>query len=507
MGASPAFGIIGGMISPRRARPLAISTAIAAAICAAGDAGAVTHDPGGVGQALIFPYYTVQSAGGNAFNTYISIVNRRAEEKAVRVRFREGRASREVLSFNLFLARNDVWTGALVPSGAGTRLISMDVSCTDPPMGMDPGLEFRNTAYSGVLVDGFGEGLDRTREGFVEVLEMATLTGASADAVLHRASGAPAGCALVRPPNTPEVARPVGGLSGTLTLINVNSGLDFTVNAEALAELASRPYYRPAGDAYPDFAAAEIDPVSAVVANGQMYRSVWSRPVDAVSAALMRSEWITEYVLDQGSASLTDVVLTLPTRHLHAGAGIASAPFSAAARWAPACERPDLGVVPDERIGFSPFDREGRATVAPGCPISPCPQEPPPPAVCAAAAVGSVNNGAAHLPVTPGSAVLGSVTRGLHFGGTPLPWTFQNGWIRMTPLTSSPLVSLPASTRVDLATGQVTPGAHRYAGLPSLGFTVRTFRNGALSCTGGTCQGNYGGAFPLKYLLGITPPD
>ena len=260
------------MNSQHRASLSAITTAIAAAICATGDAGAVTHDPGGVGQALIFPYYTVQSTGGNAFNTYISIVNHRAEEKAVRVRFREGRMSREVLSFNLFLARNDVWTGALVPSGAGTRLISIDVSCTDPALSIDPGLEFHNTAYSGVLADGFGDGLDRTREGFVEVLEMATLTGASADAVLHRARGTPEGCALVRPPNSPEVARPMGGLSGTLTLINVNSGLDFTVNAEALADLASRPYYRPAGDAYPDFAAGEIDPVSAAVANGQMYR-------------------------------------------------------------------------------------------------------------------------------------------------------------------------------------------------------------------------------------------
>lgn len=488
------------MNSPRRARLSAITMAIAAAICAAGDAGAASLDPGGVGQALIFPYYTVRSAGGNAFNTYISIVNHRAEEKAVRVRFREGRMSREVLSFNLFLARNDVWTGALVPSGAGTRLISIDVSCTDPALSLDPGLEFRNTAYSGVLADGFGDGLDRTREGFVEVLEMATLTGASADAVLHRTTGVPAGCALVRPPNTPEVARPMGGLSGTLTLINVTSGLDFTVNAEALADLASRPYYRPAGDAYPDFAAAEIDPVSAVVANGQMYRSVWSSPVNAVSATLMRSEWITEYVLDQGSASLTDVVLTLPTRHLHATASMASAPFSAAARWAPAC-----GAHRDEAIGLLPFNREARSRVAPGCDY-PCPS-PPPPAVCASAAVGSVDNGSAHFPATPESAVLGSLTRGLYFGDTPLPASFENGWIRIRPATPLPLISLPASIRVDLATGQLTPGAHQYAGLPSLGFTVRTFRNGSLSCTGGTCQGNYGGAFPLKYLRSITPPD
>ncbi|HWH39709.1 MAG TPA: hypothetical protein VNU21_07710, partial [Usitatibacter sp.] len=107
-------------------------SALCIALAAAFPAGAVTPGADGLGQALIYPYYTVQSAGGDAFNTYISAVNHTAQAKALRVRFREGRLGRETLSFNLFLSANDVWTGAAVPAGDGTRLVTTDASCTEP---------------------------------------------------------------------------------------------------------------------------------------------------------------------------------------------------------------------------------------------------------------------------------------------------------------------------------------------------------------------------------------
>ena len=83
----------------------------------------------------------------------------------------------------------------------------------------------------------------------------------------------------------------------------------------------------------------------------------------------------------------------------------------------------------------------------------------------------------------------------------------ENGWFSLVPQgVGSTMTSLPSSTRVDLATMQVTTGAHTYRGLPVVGFVVRTFTNGALSCGAGTCQGNCGGAFPFKYLRAISPP-
>src|SRR5689334_22385875 len=96
---------------------------------------AVYLDPDGLGQALIYPYYTVRSVDGNSFNTYLSVANTTPDAKAVRVRLREGLNGRETLDFNLFLAPNDMWTGALVPSAdGGAEILSSDRSCTNPPI-------------------------------------------------------------------------------------------------------------------------------------------------------------------------------------------------------------------------------------------------------------------------------------------------------------------------------------------------------------------------------------
>ena len=145
---------------------------------------AVEWNPDGLGQALIYPYYTVRNGGDdNAWNTYISVVNSTSSAKAVRVHVREGRHGRSALDFNLYLAPNGVWTGAFIPrsgsADAPAGLITADHSCTDPVIGPE-GVTLSNAAFSGSLDDGYGIGLDRTREGYVEMLEMATLTGPSA---------------------------------------------------------------------------------------------------------------------------------------------------------------------------------------------------------------------------------------------------------------------------------------------------------------------------------------
>jgi hypothetical protein len=342
-------------------------TALALALATAFDASAVSLSVDGIGQALVYPYYTVRSSeGGNAFNTYLSVVNHTSDAKALRVRVREGRAAKEVLSFNLYLSPDDVWTAAIVPTSTGTGVLTTDTTCTDPAFTAGSGsssLEFRNTLYSGASADGFGDSLDRTREGYVEMIEMATLTGASRAAITHNSAGVPANCAAIRGPDAPTVARPTGGLSGTLTLINVANGQDFTVNAEALAELSSRQFFRPASDPYPDFAAAEIDNVSVVVANNQVYRSVWTRGIDAVSAVLMREAWLGEYVLDIGTRSQTDFVATLPTRHYYVTSTSAANPFSQPGLWAGSC-RGTTGGALGERIEVTFFNREERGAIS-----------------------------------------------------------------------------------------------------------------------------------------------
>jgi hypothetical protein len=491
-----------------------------AATLACVPAGAVSLSPNGLGQALIYPYYTVRTAqGGNAFNTYISVVNTSLAAKAVRVRVREGRAARPVLDFNLYLSPNDAWAGAIVPTASGAAVITADTSCTDPAFAAGsglPSLALHANGYTGANADGFGDTLDRTREGFVEIIEMAVLGGESAAAITHNAAGVPANCAAIRAAATVVTGVPTGGLSGTLTLINVNNGQDFTLDATALADLSTRPFFRPASDPYPDFAATEIDPVSAVVANGQLYRSTWTRPVDAVSAVLMRSAWGGEFILDDGTASLTDLVATLPTRHHYVTANASSAPFTATGGWAAGCQAGSgsgatfLG----EPVSGTFFNREeqGGGTVGGGgCGFTGC---PPPPKICAAAAVGWIHNNAIHMPPAIGTqtSVLGSTTGGFsqgtdRVGAIGIPPGTQNGWIAWSLPAANQLTSLPGSARTDLATGQATTGPHRYTGLPLVGFVARSFTNGTLQCDGASrCQGNYGGAFQLRFRRSITAP-
>jgi hypothetical protein len=507
------------------ARRHGLVAAVAAAL--ATNASGVSLSPTGEGQALIFPYYTVRSSeGGNAFNTYLSIVSTTTLAKSVRVRIREGRAARPVLDFNLFLGPNDVWTAAAIPiedandaHAGGTRLVTRDTSCTDPPFETTDGvgsISFSASSYSAGNGDGFGTGLDRTREGFIEVIEMATLSGQAALAVSHTSVGVPRNCGYIQAnPVIPAsmLTPPSGALSGSGTLINVANGRDFAVPAAALADLASRPFHRHYTDPYPDFFAREIDPVSTVSANGQVYRSRWEYSVDAVSAVFMRSEWVAEYVLDDATGSLTDLVATLPTHHFYADSSRFTPPFNSPFRWEPTCGLVNSAAV-GERLNATYFSRDQQGQVVGGCGTTPCaPDATPGPRICAAAGVASLRNAAAHMPGEAGrTAVLGSTTRGFLLGGVmDVAPGYQNGWIHIHAPgdveLQAPLLSLPSSTRVDLASGQVVSGAHAFRGLPVIGFSARTFSNGTLSCAGaGSCQGNYGGAFAFKYRRSIFPP-
>ena len=99
------------------------------ALGAAGAAQAVNLNPDGLGQVLIYPYYTTRAnAAGNVYNSLLSVVNSTASVKAVKVRFLEGKNIREVLYSNLFLSPKEVWSAGIVPFGAGAGIITKDKS-------------------------------------------------------------------------------------------------------------------------------------------------------------------------------------------------------------------------------------------------------------------------------------------------------------------------------------------------------------------------------------------
>jgi hypothetical protein len=462
-----------------------------ATLLASASANAVYLAADGVGQALIFPYYTVQGDSATSFNTLISVVNTRSDAKVVRVRFREGGSGREVFGFNLYLAANDMWTGGVVPStadaAAPARLFTADVSCTNPAV---------PAAGSTFELPGGDPAL--TREGYVEMIEMATLTGTSAANATHSsATGVPSCAGLTGPTLALETAAPTGGLMGTLTVINVNSGLDFTVNADALAQLSTRAFYRDRADPYPDFNSAEIDPVSLVMAGGKTYRMTWANGLDAVQSVLMRKTAESEVILDAATASATDWILTFPTKRLFDPAN-PRPPFDGVSR--PAGRQMHF------TARFRPRDGS-EVSLMDACEF-----------VCApgwfpgydlrtpwASSVLSFRPRTAALE--GGAATVSLALNSRNAWSVPLPTGNASGVSSIAPEgMGAPGAMTPLTARsLKHSNGAVAEETVTLTGFPMVGFAVRTFANGRLDCGAGACQGNYGGSFAHKWTTVVRP--
>jgi hypothetical protein len=199
--------------------------------------------------------------------------------------------------------------------------------------------------------------------------------------------------------------------------------------------------------------------------------------------------------MDSATKSNTDWVLTFPTKRYYVTAAAAAAPFTNKYLATGACEP----------ISFTFFNREERGATAGGGDFSPLPPGSPASALCWESTVLSFRSGLAQNPTGTTSGVLGSVNT------TPVNLTtgFQSGWanVQFTGAASiAPgLVSGAGSTTRNVTTNVTVVGAQTYQGLPVVGFMVRTFQNGTLSCAGVSCQGNYGSAFNHNYIDTVAP--
>ena len=458
-----------------------------------GTAQAVHINPDGLGQALIYPYYTVRSDGGNAYDTYLTVVNTTASTKAVKVRFLEGKNSREVLDFNLYLSPNDVWTAIIEATTDGARMRTADRSCVTPTVPAT-GFPFVNFAYSGgSATDNETGSLDRTREGYFEIIEMGDMTGTITTAIKHVGTPAtPPNCAAIT--NAAAFAATVagsGGLAGTATLINVRNGVDYGYNAIALDDFSDIPLWFEPGDILPNL--TQVNPkVSNVFRTSAtapaVVTSTWSggpplfltvNNADPVTAVFMRDNIINEFVLDSQTLSGTDWVVTMPTKTFYVGVD----PVVSGVRANTTAQRPfqrnfGLGGACDD-FGISVFDRE-ESFVSPTLQVS-----PRPPAqvnsFCWEANVLTFND----------SNILGSSNK------VNVPTPFQNGWARI----NFAVVTTPVGARHTMTSND----GDTYIGLPVVGFMVQDFVNGTLTGTTGSVLSNYGGLFDHKFTRNITP--
>ena len=524
------------------------------ALTASGSASAVHVNPDGVGQVLFYPYYTVRN--GNV--TAMSIVNTTSLTKAVKVRFLEGRNGREVLDFNLFRSPTDVWTGVVLLTTEGAKLETGDNSCVTPSnlfgdangaIRTDarpaPVNQFSNAQYTGRNVDNPTMGsLDRTREGHIEVFEMGIVTDATlAGFIKHATSGAttgrPANCAALdafegtSTAATPAVKfpgqyllAPAGGLTGRASIINSATGTNYTYDVTALdgwwAPVAPGPGnvpYSAPGVTTPSISLqAGIDTVSHVMIPGiaatdfapripsGVLRAVWASPREAVSAVLMRTRVINEFVTDNGTVSKTDWVFSMPTKRDFIIAGIGTLPnrpFSnnfANETATGACDSYSLTIF--NRETGSPTPNPGGFTIFP-----PLQQPLPGQYLCwqsnvvefgSSGLLGSTNNHQLPGPFAAFAATTATTTG--FVGATLSRRTLQgpNGWaVFKYGATTDPIAGQAQQSITPLSAtlnGVAVGGTH--FGLPIIGTMFHNYTNSGVSSI-------YGGVVPHRYTRQI----
>ncbi|BBJ23854.1 hypothetical protein W01_17810 [Candidatus Nitrotoga sp. AM1P] len=474
----------------------------------AGTASAAVHlSDNGQGQVLIYPYYTTRAGQ----DTYLSVLNSTALSKALRVRFSEGKNGREVLSLSVYLAPYDIWTAAVVNTPDGAKLVTADKSCTAPALPAG-GKSFVNFAYWGIAIEGIqqsgGDGettsLDRTREGYFEIIEMGTITNTAINAAITHASGVPANCAVVqastmdmRPASTLIVGgqsarafKATGGLSGTASLVNVAGGTDYgyaPVVLEAFSPSSVENIWDYPGSIFPDLTFADL--TSLVLYKGNVVSSSWNRGSDAVSALLMHDNIINEYVLDNTTLSGTDWVITMPTKRYNVPVHNPSLAMDVTRLFSPftskfwgngACELYGAGFYNRENAFDAYLYFTGQEPVERLCWVS---------------TVVSHFNGNIY------NDLLGS-KNGIGFHTSQ----FENGWLRITFGASSGYVMNGQTDGNGVVHSQAahsltSMNGDTYFGLPTVGFMVQNFIN--QNAAPGVLA-TYGGNFNHKYTTRIS---
>jgi hypothetical protein len=456
---------------------------------AAGAVQAVNVSENGLGQVLIYPYYTVnKDINGNSFNTLMSVVNTTGSTKAVKVRFREGKNSKEVLDFNVFLSPFDVWTAAITPVGItggeqAAHIATSDKSCTIPTFPAN-GVDFRT-----LELESTDNGVARTREGYFEVFEMANYDPESETAIATtHSNGVPKNCAAVNDTlAADEAATPNGGLFGNLIILSPAGGGAFSQSATALANFSSSSNYQTTGSDLPNYSNAS--PTSNVIIGAQLFQSDWSGTVgspspgdNAVTAVLLADRVTNEYVLDAGSKSQTSWILTFPTKYAYVDEGITGSPFR------PFTQNYVTKVGACEQFYGVVFDREENSPqIITSTDFSPQPGPVSGPALCWEAqsvgfassnVFGSANHNQIATDFSNGWAVLG-------FNSSADPFEHS-----MTPGTTSTAI-------ISLTGGAPQVGQNvTYFGLPVVGFAAETFQNDAITINGKTFLSTFGATFP-----------
>jgi hypothetical protein len=375
-----------------------LTTAVVAGIAGvagfAGLASAVDLNHDGLGQALVYPYYTVNKSQ----DTLVSVVNTTNVGKAVKVRFLEGYNSREVLDFNLYLSAYDMWTAAVsqVSDEGGAQINTADTSCIDfIPSWPYP---FSKAAYTGGVAgpggasyvkDSGPQDITRTREGYLEMILMGDIVDGSdlSDLITHEQDGTYDGgvpaCGVEGLGDSAIAADLVvpqtGGLFGGAAIVNVGEGTYFAYNADAIEGFNDRQVlYTTPSSLTPTLQQASS--TASTIAggarafvftqNGQLLTADYARGEDAVSAIFMADSIYNEYFIDGALGASSDWVVTFPTKRFYVDKGLYPSAITSPFAEAFGATSPGMSNV---ELSMSTWDHEegSSETVPPRCPSPP----------------------------------------------------------------------------------------------------------------------------------------
>jgi len=508
--------------SPRAKLATAIMVAMGTALASTGSL-AVNLSDNGLGEVGIVPYYTVR----NSFDTYISVVNTSNQYTvAFKIRFRESDNSRDARDFNVFLSPDDVWTAVVTmgPDGQTPVIQTPDNSCTAPALseaaatmpGMR-GVAFTNIGYAGGSTvfpkDPGSESIERTQEGYVEVIAMGVADPADsslAAAAVHGPNGVPANCgqitaAYLNPDQGNEAfvnqfSEPLNVLKVDAYMLRVDQGVGTGLPVTTLGNFFNPNVVEdpnnPADDDLMQQPASELpnlgsaDPVSDQVVEvlGAITDFGFTTGYDAVSSLMTATAVINEYAIGGAALAKNDWVITFPTKNFYVDT--ASNPGAPVDPFEEAFKAPGQSCV---NVAYNYFDREEQFVVPPDlCTVDPtAPQcnlnfSPRPPDL---------------EPETPQSAICQEVQT-LSFAdvsvlgsgnnyGVPLEAGFTSGWMRL---------QFPATDPINPTTTPIQ-GDFTYYGLPTIGFSIKTLENGVASTQGVL---NYAVTSPHAYTRVVT---
>jgi hypothetical protein len=434
----------------------------------------------------------------------LSVVNTHQEGKAVKVRFLEGYNSREVLDFNLYLSQYDVWVAQVYDNGSGGAVATNDNSCTVPAFtGTIPGTNIKSQPFSnlGYAQGGYGQlqgtdngptNLDRTREGYVEMIEMGVVNGNTKGSLtnLTHVGGTPPGCAKLVAAWSPggywsanpaiDMTSPTGGLFGAGSVINVSEGTIAAYDADAIDGFRDTQDHTNPGSLLPNLSnanfvgAAQAGPVTSYVFNnGVLITSNFNQGIDAVSSVFTADHVYNEYVTDPLVGASSEWVVTFPTKRFYVDPGLLGAKASPKAPFEELFDATSCF-----GIGLAYYDREENQ------PVGSIGFSPPPITggnyLCYEAQVVTFNQS----NVEPGTAssILGSLL------ASNVDTNYNAGWLDL---------SFPDATEALTASVE----GNVFMGLPVTGFLVTNYVN-AHAAPG--VLGNYSGLYRHRFSRDVT---